>query len=308
MRLQARLQGDQEAVNRAEQARILAEGNLSQAESSLTTLQQAELEAREAAKRKAAAVAADAAAAAAAAAAAKPKTRIEVLQDELASLQLRYGPGHPEIRRRQAELAELQAAEAKNPKSAAPAPQPKAVQDTDTTAAASLATAILNQKERIADLRAKRELAAKEVATADAERQEIGKQIEMLQSRIDRIPLREQEMASLTRDYEIAKANYKSLLDKKNAAEMAADMETSQRGEEYTLVEPARIPERPAKPKRQLLYPAGTLMSLIIGILGVLVVRLPRDKVLGEWELGPGVVILGRVPQIVIPKGETGAA
>jgi uncharacterized protein involved in exopolysaccharide biosynthesis len=306
MRLQARLQGDQEAVNRADQARILVEGNLSQAESSLAALQQAETEAKDVAKRKAAAAAAEAIAQAAAASAAKPKTRIEVLQEELASLQLRYGPDHPEIRRRQAELAELKAADAKNPK-VTPVPRPIAAPDLDATVTANLATAILGQKERLADLRAKRELAVKEVSTSDAERQDIGKEIESLQARIDRLPLREQEMASLTRDYEIAKANYKSLLDKKNSAEMAADMENSQRGEEYTLVEPAHVPERPFKPKRELLYLGGAVLSLLIGLLAVLMVRLPRDKILGEWELGPGVVILGRVPQIVIPKGETAA-
>ncbi len=306
MRLQARLQGDQEAVNRADQARILVEGNLSQAESSLASLQQAETEAKDAAKRKAAATAAEATAQAAAVAAAKPKTRIETLQDELATLQLRYGPDHPEIRRRQVELADLKAADAKNPKPAA-AVRPVAPPDLDATVTASLATAILGQKERMADLRAKRELAVKEVATADAERQDIGKEIESLQARIDRLPLREQEMASLTRDYEIAKANYKSLLDKKNSAEMAADMESSQRGEEYTLVEPARVPERPFKPKREMLYLGGAVLSLLIGFLVVLMVRLPRDKVLGEWELGPNVVILGRIPQIVIPKGEKAA-
>jgi succinoglycan biosynthesis transport protein ExoP len=301
-RLQVKLQGNQEALNRAEQAKILLEGNLSQAESSLATLQQTELEARDAAKKKAAAIAANPAIAPVST---RPKTRYEVLQDELAVLRVRYGKNHPEIKSRVAELATLTPPpkdDADGAKSAANA-QSLSTTEQDSALPAGLATAILTQKERVADLRVQRELAIKQLATAEAERRQAGQEIESYQARIDRLPLREQEMAALTRDYEIAKENYKSLLDKKLSAGMASELESSQQGEEYTLIEPARVPERPFKPKRELLYLGGALVSLAISLLIVLGARLPKDKVLGEWELGPGLVILGRVPQIEIPKG-----
>jgi uncharacterized protein involved in exopolysaccharide biosynthesis len=295
-RLQTRLQGNQDALTRAEQAKILLENNLSQAESSLATLERTELEAKDAAKRKAAAAAADHSAAAMAA---RPKTRAQVLQEELAVLRLRYGKNHPEIRTRVAELAELPLEKAEDD----PAAKAQSAQDLEAAALpAGLAAAIVTQKERVADLRTQRELAIKEAANANAERQRIGQELETYQSRIDKLPLREQEMAAVTRDYEMAKENYKSLLDKKNAAGMASQMESSQQGEEYTLIEPARVPERPFKPKRELLYLAGTLVGLVLSLAVILGLRLPKDKLVGEWELGPGVVVLGRVPQIVIPK------
>ena len=303
-RLQVKMQGNQEALNRAEQAKILLEGNLSQAESSLATLQQTELEARDAAKRKAAAIAANPAIAPVST---RPKTRYEVLQDELAVLRVRYGKIHPEIKSRVAELATLTPPPKEDADGAKANAQSLSAQDQDAALPAGLATAILTQKERVADLRVQRELAIKQLATAEAERRQAGQEIESYQSRIDRLPLREQEMAALTRDYEIAKENYKSLLDKKLSAGMASELESSQQGEEYTLIEPARVPERPFKPKRELLYLGGTLVSFAISMLIVLGVRLPKDKVLGEWELGPGLVILGRVPQIETPKGKIGS-
>jgi uncharacterized protein involved in exopolysaccharide biosynthesis len=303
-RLQVRLQGNQEAVNRAEQSKILFENNLTQAEASLATLERSALEAKEAAKRRAAAAAADPAASAVPA---RPKTRAEVLQEELATLRLRYGKDHPEIRRRVAELAELPVEKTDVGGAAKPASasaRAQAAQDQDAAALpAGLEAAIVTQKERVADLRVQRDLALKDITTANAERQRIGQEIEADQARIDKLPLREQEMAALTRDYEIAKENYKSLLDKKLSAGMASEMERSEQGEEYTLIEPARIPQRPFKPKRELLYAAGAFLGLAISVLVVLGIRLPKDKVVGEWELGPGVVILGRVPQIKAQSG-----
>ncbi len=291
-RLQIKLQGNQDSLNRAEQDKVLLEGNLAQAEASLATLQQTEVEAREAAKRKALDPAT---------VAARPKTRAEVLQEELAILSVRYGKNHPEIKSRVAELASLQKSDPTGSATGTASSQASTAQD-PSTLPAGLETAIVSQKERVADLRVQRELAMKQMTSAEGERQQIGQEIGSYQARIDRLPLREQEMAALTRDYEIAKENYKSLLDKKLSASMASEMESSQQGEEYTLIEPARVPERPFKPKRELLYAGGSVVSLMISLLVVLGLRLPQDKVLGEWELGPGLVILGRVPEIKIPK------
>jgi hypothetical protein len=46
------------------------------------------------------------------------------------------------------------------------------------------------------------------------------------------------------------------------------------------------------------LYIVSVISSLLIGAAGILARRLPKDTMLGEWELTPGVVVLGRVPMI----------
>jgi succinoglycan biosynthesis transport protein ExoP len=301
-RLQLRLQGNQEALNRAGQSALLLESNLSLAQSSLATLERTEQEAKQAAKRKGAAATADPGMATAPV---KPKSRAETLQETLAALRLRYGNSHPDIRRLTTELAELPLTQGDDVEGAAKpgagkAELPSAQDQESVVLPEGLSAAVVTQKERVASLRVQRELVAKELASANAERLGIGQEIDAYQMRINRLPLREQELAAVTRDYEIAKENYKSLLDKKLSAGMASEMESSQQGEEYTLIEPARVPERPFKPNRPLLYLAGGILSLAISILVVLGLYLPRDKVLGEWELGPGLVVMARIPQIKI--------
>ena len=82
-------------------------------------------------------------------------------------------------------------------------------------------------------------------------------------------------MAALTRDYEMSKDNYKSLLDKKLAAGMATNMEKRQQGERFTMLDPPRVPEKPVSPKRPLLIGIGCAISLALA-LAFPIARRPR--------------------------------
>ncbi len=291
--LQVKLQGNQEALNRADQSRTLNANNLSLAESSLATLERSADEAKEQAKH----VRATPVETAPVEAPVRPKTRREILKEELASLSQRYGDEHPEIRRRKAELAEL-------PPDKEEPPAPKRVVTANPQPAnqevvpASITAAIIAGKERIASLRVQLELSTKEYEAAKQDRVRIVHELEAAQAHIDRLPIREQEMAGLTRDYEMAKEHYKSLLDRKLSASMATDLERSEQGERFTIIDRARVPDQPYKPPRTVFYIVGVISSLLIGAVGILARRLPKDTMLGEWELTPGVVVLGRVPMI----------
>jgi hypothetical protein len=139
----------------------------------------------------------------------------------------------------------------------------------------------------------------------ETDRTRILNDITHYQARVDKLPLREQEMAGLTRDYHIARTNYSSLLDKKIAAEMASDLERRQKGERFTILDPARVPEKPAKPNRRLLYAASLLAGIVLGALAAIARGLAGDRLLGEWELPKDVLLLGRVPHISMASTRT---
>jgi len=154
--------------------------------------------------------------------------------------------------------------------------------------------------ERISTLKAQLSLIDKDLEYRKVEHDRIIRDMSAAQARLSRLPLREQEMARITRDYEMSKANYKSLLDKKLAAEMATDMEHRQKSERFTLLDAARTPGRPQKPNRELLDAAGSLAGLALGLMIAFALELRRDVILGEWELPHDVVIMGRLPKILI--------
>jgi hypothetical protein len=112
------------------------------------------------------------------------------------------------------------------------------------------------------------------------------------------MPLHEQELAKVNRDYEISMENYRSLLEKRIEAELASEMEIRQKAEKFSVLDAARLPERPIRPDRALLLAitlgAGLLAGCVIGFGA----ELRNNVLLGEWELPPGVALLGQVPFI----------
>jgi hypothetical protein len=161
-------------------------------------------------------------------------------------------------------------------------------------------------RERIASLKSQLNFTTQELDNRRKEQQRIQSDITVYQSKVNSLPIREQEMAGLTRDYEISKTNYRSLLDKKIAAEMATDMERREKSESFKLIDPARVPARPFKPNRMALDLGGALFGLVLGLVVGLGNEFRKATLLGEWELPVGTTILGRLPYIEIqPANKT---
>jgi len=91
-------------------------------------------------------------------------------------------------------------------------------------------------------------------------------QIELYQRRIEETPKREQEMVQLNRDYDILRIYYQSLVDKKYQSQMAENLERKQQGEQFMVLDPARLPEKPFKPNRNILLALGAVFGLAIGL------------------------------------------
>lgn len=91
-------------------------------------------------------------------------------------------------------------------------------------------------------------------------------QILLYQKRIEDTPKREQELTLLTRDYDLLKSNYQSLLDKKIQAQMAESLERKQQGEQFKVLDPARLPEKPIRPDRNKILMIGALIGLVSGL------------------------------------------
>src|ERR1035441_9466318 len=107
---------------------------------------------------------------------------------------------------------------------------------------------LVTEKEKVASLKSQIALTDREIGDLEKRRERVLRDVGAIQSRMDKLPMREQQLASLTRDYEASKANYKSLLDKKLAAEMAANMERWQKAERFVMLDVARVPEKPTSP------------------------------------------------------------
>lgn len=88
------------------------------------------------------------------------------------------------------------------------------------------------------------------------------REVAQLESMAQRVPEVEAEMARLNRDYEIIKANYEKLLQRRESARLAQELESKTDGVQIRVIDPPQEPKLPSSPNR-LLFLSGVL---IIGL------------------------------------------
>ncbi len=91
--------------------------------------------------------------------------------------------------------------------------------------------------------------------------------VDEYQGRLNQEPVREQQLADLTRGYDQSKANYDELLKKKNESKMATSMELLQQGERFRIIDPPSYPQRPEFPNRLKFCAIGLGAGLALGLL-----------------------------------------
>jgi uncharacterized protein involved in exopolysaccharide biosynthesis len=97
------------------------------------------------------------------------------------------------------------------------------------------------------------------------------------QARVENTPMRELAMSNLTRDYQNTKEAYQSLLKKSQEAQQAENLERRQKGEQFKVIDPARIPEKPLQGKVLKILLFGLLAGLGSG-LGMAFLREQMDR------------------------------
>jgi polysaccharide chain length determinant protein (PEP-CTERM system associated) len=121
-----------------------------------------------------------------------------------------------------------------------------------------------------------------EIAKHKEEIQRVSKMIVGYQSKLEAIPVREQEVTSLVRDYEMTKAHYAQLEGLALSAETATQLEFRQKGERFLVLDPAVTPEKPSSPNRPLLDAAGALAGLLLGLVVAM-----SPEIFGMTIIGP---------------------
>jgi uncharacterized protein involved in exopolysaccharide biosynthesis len=105
-----------------------------------------------------------------------------------------------------------------------------------------------------------------EAKRSKEEEKNLKEQLSLYQRRVEDTPKREQELLFLTRDYDLLNDNYRSLMDKKIQAQMSENLERKQKGEQFKIIDPARLPEKPIKPDRNKILLMGAFIGLAMGL------------------------------------------
>jgi len=182
------------------------------------------------------------------------------LRGQLADLSSHYTEKHPDIRKLKEQIARTERLK-----------QQMEAQMTAGKAAAEASDGELHPS-NYADLQAmsprlqlESQLKANrlEIQTRQRNIEDLKRQNDQYQSRLNLTPVREQQLAGLSRDYEQSRKNYEGLLAKRDQSEMATNLEKRQGGEQFRVLDPPNLPQKPYSPNRLKL----SLIGLVAGIL-----------------------------------------
>jgi len=204
------------------------------------------------------------------------------LKERLASLQASYTAQHPDVVRLKTRIEKLEADPAAH---SAPAGSGAGASPAQVARAASMRQKVLLEGA---------------IRNLEIDIGRINQEIREYQRRVEAAPKREQELLTIKRDYENIKTSYNSLLNRKLEADISVNMEKKQKGEQFQILDMARVPERPVSPNLGKLFLIVLLAGLGLGGGAVFILefldsslRRPRD-----FEDHLGLPVLAAVPWI----------
>jgi polysaccharide chain length determinant protein (PEP-CTERM system associated) len=172
------------------------------------------------------------------------------LKSQLATLESRYTPNHPDVIRLRDTIAAMEKEKAEG--------LTKSDSSTDeVSSGSSPVDQALNRQAREIDLT---------ISSIKSKIYDTNAQINAYQAKVDDTPKREQELLSLNRDYNNLKELYNSLQKKALDSEISVSMEKKQKGEQFKVIDSAKMPEKPVAPDVQKII----LITLVLGLgLGI---------------------------------------
>jgi polysaccharide chain length determinant protein (PEP-CTERM system associated) len=213
--------------------------------------------------------------------------QLSQLRGYLADLQTKYTEKHPDIVMAKKKIADLEqniageAGEAKVDEKTIPSPQMTGTDFYKEVESQLVATDF-------------------EIRRLKDEESKIKAMIGEFHMRIENTSIRELAMTDMTRDYQNLNETYQSLLRKSQEAQTAENLERRQKGEQFKIIDPARIPEKPFKPDIPKILLFGLLMGMGSGF-GIAFFREQMDRSFRDaedLETTLGFKVLANIPKI----------
>ena len=185
--------------------------------------------------------------------------QVAKLKQQLEQLRKKFTDQYPEVIRVQAELDDLERQLSEHTVVASPAAKPSAAAAPSLDPRARLVQAIADDDAELTALK------NEETAFRRA--------IDSYEQRVENVPRREEELASLSRDSATTKDRYDTLLKRYEEAQLASSLEQGQKVEQFRILDAAIPPREPTAPSRSRLFAIGFFLAIGLAVGAVLAVE-----------------------------------
>ncbi len=196
--------------------------------------------------------------------------KVAALETALAALRSKYTDDHPDVVRMKRDLE---------------AARKMAAADIQSSAAAETPRATMAEPTQIQALRGQIQQYEQTIRERTAQQEELHRRIKAYQERVESSPAIEQEYKALTRDYQSALEFYNALLKQRDLAQMATDLEHRQQSEQFRILDPASVPERPSFPDPLKFGLGGLGAGFALGLGLTLLLEIQDTSVRSEKDI-----------------------
>jgi len=215
------------------------------------------------------------------------ETRLDELRTRLKQLQATYTDQYPEIRSVQTEIQSLEKTIT-------------ASQSADGTIRGEATPARL----RYVALKAESEEINQRLESYRKQQSELSSDMAGYERKVNSAPQRERTLAELVRNYELTRAEYQSLLDKQNQAQLDERLSKVNQNSDFRIVRNAILPLKPYAPQRARIILMGVFAGLALGV-GLVVFAEARDTSYDsaeEFHDSTNLPVLTVVPSLHSPS------
>ena len=200
--------------------------------------------------------------------------QISAAEAQLSQLETKYTDQHPDVIKLKGQIARLKKMKEEHDKAVAAA--------TSSTTAGGSGHA--QEPASIQQLRNQIYVIGENIKQLTAQQASVSRDLRGYQAKVALSPTVEEEYKKVTRDYDIAQKFYDSLLAKKSVSEMATNLERRQQGEQFRVMDPANLPEKPTFPNRQAITAAGFGGGILAGLGLIFLLEMLNKSIRSEAD------------------------
>lgn len=213
-------------------------------------------------------------------------SRIQLLQQRVDELTLKYTDGHPEVIAAKRSIAELENEKASE------------YVDGEGYLSSNIHANPVFQKMKISQ----GDVAA-EIASLQVRVKAYQDQVDLIRKQMDRRLQVETELKNLNRDYALIQKNYQTLLSRRESAELSEKVEKTTDYVNFRIVDPPRVPSIPSFPNRILFSSLVLVAGVGLGVAVALLLSFLKPTFSNAQKIRDitGLPILGQVSMNWIP-------
>src|SRR5271165_4179385 len=219
--------------------------------------------------------------------------QVEMMRTELVSLEAKYTPDHPDVKKLKETIARMEQTQ-------------KDTQDTKSDEAANdseksgLTPAQLQSMTPVMQIQSQLKANKLEIQAEEARIARLEAKVNQYQTRLNATPGRQQELSDIMRNYDESKKNYDTLLGKTMQSSLATSLNRQQQGDQFRIIDPPSLPEKSSFPDRFKFSLAGLGIGLGLAFVFGVGSEFLDDRIRNEQDLldAAQLPVLAEIPPL----------